>query len=384
MSLYFLMQCVSPLLPVLIVDLGLTHSAAGLLYSLPILMIALFSYPFGIISDHINMEVAIGCGITFAVMASFTRSLTADFIFLALSTALFGLGFAMCFPNLPKMVKENFPRHLAGTATGLYTTAIPLGAGLGIALTKPLLVATGSWQQVLMIWSLIMIPVVVLWWAVARPSLSSNATPVTRCPKSLFVKGPLNLSFTRRSLGPVLISGLLLFFLNLVFYCTIGWLPTYLIEKGWDPTAAATATSVISFAEIPGVVLFPVLSDRIGRRRMILILSFFLIAVCSAIVSLRPSLSWFLSPFFGITFGGIFALILALPVEIVEGDKVGRAAGAILSIGYIGALLGPPLIGLLRDMTGAFGLGFLILTLAGLVAAGLSYGLPEQRLSRYR
>ena len=77
------------------------------------------------------MEVAIGCGITIAVLASFTRSLAADFIFLALSTALFGLGFAMCFPNLPKMVKENFPQRLAGTATGLYTTAIPLGAGLG-------------------------------------------------------------------------------------------------------------------------------------------------------------------------------------------------------------------------------------------------------------
>ncbi len=29
------------------------------------------------------------------------------------------------------------------------------------------------------------------------------------------------------------------------------------------------------------------------------------------------------------------------------------------------------------------GLGFLILTVAGLVASGPSYGLPEQRLSRY-
>jgi CP family cyanate transporter-like MFS transporter len=330
------------------------------------------------------MEVAIGCGITFAVVASFTRSLASDFIFLALSTVLFGLGFAICFPNLPKMVKENFPQRLAGTATGLYTTAIPLGAGLGIALTKPLLVATGGWQHVLMVWSLIVIPVAVLWWVVALLSLSTKATSVTGCLESQFDKAPLNHYFTKRSFSPVLISGLLLFLLNLVFYCMIGWLPTYLSEKGWDPTAAATATSLISFTEIPGILLFPVLSNRIGRRRMFIFFSFFLIAVCSAIVAFRPSLSWFLSPIFGITFGGTFALLLALPVEIVEGDKVGRAAGAILSIGYLGALLGPPLTGLLRDMTGAFGLGFLILTFAGFVAAGLTYGLPEQRLSRDR
>ena len=115
---------------------------------------------------------------------------------------------------------------------------------------------------------------------------------------------------------------------------------------------------------------------------MIILLSFAVIAVCSAIVAIRPSMTWFLSPVFGITFGGVFALLLALPVEIVQGNQVGRAAGAILSIGYIGALLGPPLTGFLRDLTGAFGAGFLVLTIAGIVAVGLSYGLPERTHSR--
>jgi len=116
---------------------------------------------------------------------------------------------------------------------------------------------------------------------------------------------------------------------------------------------------------------------------MIIILSFLLIAVCSAIESQMPSLSWFLVPFFGITFGGVFALLLALPIEIVKEENVGRTAGAILSIGYAGALLGPPLTGFLRDMTGAFRFGYLLLTIAAVVAAALSYGLPERQLSRH-
>ena len=414
--LYILMQCISPLLPVLMIDLRLSHSVAGVLYTLPILMIALFSYPFGIISDRVGMEAAIGCGITIALLSSLSRSLSANFTLLAFSTTGFGLGFAMCFPNLPKMVKENFPQQFSGTATGLYTTAIPVGSGLGIALTKPLLAATGDWRQVLMIWSLMVIPVVVLWWIVARMSTKRKGRPgegfwhgtsakkqrTTRPPNQIHSESPSSSNIaaktklrepspaTRRLIshfpvqffGPVLIGGLLLSLLNLIFYSTIGWLPTYLSEQGWNPTSAATVTSVISFSEIPAVVLMPMLSDQMGKRRMIIILSFLLIAVCSAIVSLWPSLCWFLSPVFGLTFGGVFALLLALPVEIAEVHDVGRAAGAILSIGYIGALLGPPLTGFLRDMTGLFGVGFMVLMISSIVAAGLSYGLPERTCSR--
>jgi len=115
-----------------------------------------------------------------------------------------------------------------------------------------------------------------------------------------------------------------------------------------------------------------------------MILSFSLISICSAIVSISPSLSWFVSPILGITFGGTFALLLTLPVELVERGKVGRAAGTIISIGYIGALIGPPLTGYLRDLTGGFGVGFLFMAFVGLFAMGLSYTLPDTQCSKTR
>jgi CP family cyanate transporter-like MFS transporter len=165
----------------------------------------------------------------------------------------------------------------------------------------------------------------------------------------------------------------------LIFYCTLGWLPTYLSERGWDSTTAAVATSLISYVEIPAVFLIPLISDRVGKRKPIITVSFLVIAICSAVLSLQPSVSWWLTPVLGITFGGVFALLLALPVELVEKEMVGRAAGAIISIGYIGALIGPPAVGYLRDLTGGFASGFLIMTLSGIVATGLSFLLPETR-----
>jgi len=412
--LFILFQCVSPLLPILIIEFHLNHWMAGFLYSLPVLMLALFSYPLGAVSDRIGLEAAVGCGAIVAASSSLTRPLAMSYCILALSTAVFGLGFAMCFTNLPKLVKTNFPQRLAGTATGAYTTAIPLGAGLGIALTKPILAATGGWREVLMIWSLMAVPAIILWWVVggltrkrrARfdpSSLHSGTVSQTASQRigrgdSADPKPPLNHSSGRatqgpvsdihrtyspaRLLGPVLLCGLLLLLLNYMFYSTIGWLPTYLTEEGWDAASAATATSVISFVEIPAVLLIPMLSDRTGRRRLILVLGFPLISICSTSLALNAGSSWFVAPVLGTTFGGIFALLLAMPVELVEQEKVASVAGAMISIGYIGALTGPIITGYLRDLTGNFVVGFLVMALAGLVSVVLSFGISAVQPQR--
>jgi CP family cyanate transporter-like MFS transporter len=379
--LYVLMQCVSPLLPVLIDEFNLSHSMAGFLYSLPILMIALFSYPLGIASDKIGMEVAVGLGATVAILASLARPLSLNFSLLLLSTAVFGLGFALCFPNLPKLVKENFPQRLSGTATGVYITGIPLGSGLSIALAKPVLAATGSWRTVVLIWSLIAIPAILLWWLAGQASHKrkrrTHSGPVEVSTKV----DPIPVS-PGGSLRSVLISGMLLSLLNLIFYCTLGWLPTYLSEKGWSPTMAGAVTSTVSFTEIPGIILLPLLCDRIGKKREIIGLSFLLIAISSGIVALVSPLSWFVSPILGFNFGGVFALLLAIPAQLVERDKVGRVAGAIISIGYVGALVGPPALGYLRDLMGSFSMGFLILGFVGLMSTSLSFTLPGSKSPR--
>ncbi len=70
-------------------------------------------------------------------------------------------------------------------------------------------------------------------------------------------------------------------------------------------------------------------------------------------------------------------MLLALPVEVVEREKVGRAAGAVISIGYFGALIGPPAAGFLRDYTGDFALAFLATALTAVLAAILSCALPR-------
>jgi CP family cyanate transporter-like MFS transporter len=237
-----------------------------------------------------------------------------------------------------------------------------------------------GWRGVFVVLSLVAVPGIFFWWVVARKDSRRPGRPGTGDPERPDQQeAHPDHSFFCQSSKPVVICGLLLSLLNLTFYCTMGWLPTYLSEQGWKSTGAAAATSLITYAELPAVFLIPVISDRVGKRKFIIILCFLLIAICSTVISLRPSLTWWITPFLGIAVGGIFALILALPVELVERQAIGRAAGAIISIGYVGALIGPPLAGYLRDLTGQFSAGFLIMAFAGIVATGLTFLLPEAR-----
>ena len=157
---YVLLQAVSPLLPAVIEDFQVSHSAGGFLYAVPIMMIALFTYPLGIASDRLGSAKALGLGGAIILFSSLLRVFPSNFYLLLFFTGMFGFGFSLGLPNLSKTVKEHFPTSLVGKATGVYTAAIPFGSGLGIALTKPLFAATGSWRYTVTILSLIAIPLV--------------------------------------------------------------------------------------------------------------------------------------------------------------------------------------------------------------------------------
>jgi CP family cyanate transporter-like MFS transporter len=382
--LYVLTQCISPLLPTIILEFQVGHSAGGFLYVIPITMVALLTYPLGIGSDYLGSTKALYLGASIAVLASFLRAVAHNFALLMLFTAIFGLGFALYFPNLSKTVKEQFPANLIGKATAVYTASIPFGSGLGISLSKPILEMAGSWRGVVEALTSIAIFLIVLSGAVLHYITRRNPISVSKIQMPLPI-GRMDSLVTQpaenRSFLPIVLCGLLLALLNFIFFTTIGWLPTYLMDSGWAPVSAGTVTSVISFVEIPAILLYPYLAEWTGRERPLILISFFLISISSLAVSLDPSWALAVAPVLGITFGGIFVLLVAFPAQFSPLNKVGRAAGAILSIGYLGALLGPPIAGRLRDLTGNFSSAFLLSAAVGVAGMGLAFAFPASHPS---
>ena len=70
-------------------------------------------------------------------------------------------------------------------------------------------------------------------------------------------------------------------------------------------------------------------------------------------------------------------MILALPVEMVSKESVGMASGMMLSIGYIGGLIGPWMAGRILDTTGTLNLALIILIGVAAVWAVIAFLIPE-------
>ena len=393
--LYILTNCISPLLPDLMVDFHLSHSMGGFLYALPILMIALFSYPLGIFSDRIGMEASIGYGATIAILSSLLRSFTTSFDLLVASTAAFGLGFAFCLPNLPKFVKERFSPQLSGTATGVYTTAIPFGTGFAMVFARPILALTGSWRNVLLVWSLTALPTILLWWIVSRLSIKRRAQPqLGNTPEGIVGQAAAEPIGPEASQNPSLSAP------NLKKHALGSPFP----PDGLWVTACASESDFLLHNRVASYVSHGVWMGRCSSSDRH-IFHLFCRNTCnvfhpSAIGLDREKAAHHRVEFFvdvnlfcygsrkSVTklvrdprlryYDGRRLLTPARPSRTAGRNEKGRPCCRCNPLDWLcGALIGPPAAGYLRDLTGNFATAFLATALVGLAASGLSYKLPR-------
>ncbi|MEW5919410.1 MAG: MFS transporter [Bacillota bacterium] len=377
--IFAMLQAVSPLLSVIIEELKITYWMGGFLYIAPLAAIVGFSYPLGLFADKIGVEKAITFGMLIAILFGFLRGYSTGFLSLLFTTLLYGTGLTFCFVSLAKFVKKYFPFYLLTIATGVYTSAIPTGSGIGISLTLPLAQIFGlHWRSVFWLWGSIAVPVLLIWMIlVLRKQANATviATPGSISSNNSIGKQPL-FSGLQRNLKIVLIAGALFFLLNLFFYAATGWLPAYLAENGWEPEFAAVAASTVPLLEIPAILISPLIS--FGRKKIVMASGYLGIALSILVIVLFPATAWPACFTLGLSLGTIFPLILSIPAEIPHiGENVAKASGILLSTGYLGPLAGIPLLGLFRDIYGEFIPGFVLLICLAVVAALLTFKLPE-------
>ena len=88
-------------------------------------------------------------------------------------------------------------------------------------------------------------------------------------------------------------------------------------------------------------------------------------------------MSWLIMGIVGVAHNTRFMGIMALPVEMIPEKAVGAASGLILSIGFIGAIIGPLIGGHLFDLTGSLDQSLLVLTGIAAIAGIIALKLPE-------
>lgn len=360
---------IGPLLPEIQEDLGVLHAVAGLLATIPVLCMGLFAPPAPHLLERVGSRAAIFAALALIGVAGIARALAPGALAVILLTFPVGIGIGLAGALMPVAVKERFA-HRPAFATGIYTTGINAGSALAAALAVPIAAAASGWRDALLAFSVatIVLAGVWLWQTRGGPSHARSGFRPPRLPISSPVAWTLVAMFALLATG---------------FYGLTAWLPDSYVERGWSEGSAGALLAVFNIASIPGGLAIAALADRHGSRRLYLVVLAALQVGSVLGILLLPEGGFAWVTIYGLSNGGLFSLLMTLPLDVADDPAgVGAAAALMLGAGYTLGALSPLLLGVVRDATGSF-TGSLWLVLGTIVAFLVLAGtLTRERLHR--
>jgi sugar phosphate permease len=144
------------------------------------------------------------------------------------------------------------------------------------------------------------------------------------------------------------------------------------LDLKFSQTAAASIASTVLGCSIAGRLLMGWLADRIPRKHVMLLI-YMLIAGSIPLLffAQSPAALYGFAVIFGLGLGGEYMIIPLMAAELFGVKVLGRLLGVILTADGVAEATFPMLVGYLRDTTGSYRTGFLLLiavALAGTLA----------------
>jgi MFS family permease len=160
------------------------------------------------------------------------------------------------------------------------------------------------------------------------------------------------------------------FFHSFCLFTVTTHIVPHAIDMGISPAEAALVLSVFGLVSLPSRILLGTLSDRIGRKSIVLISA--LLMAASMIWLMWSSSLWMLYVFaaiFGIAYGGLSPTSTAM-VSDSFGTRHLAAIMGLLEIGWVlGAAVGPAVAGYIFDITQKYFFAFLLVAIAAVIMA---------------
>jgi sugar phosphate permease len=246
-----------------------------------------------------------------------------------------------------------------------------LGIGIGgylVLFLSPRLVNAFGWRGALQVLGILIILLALpLAYFVRDEPDSGGATPGAGSPKAVVPMGGIfrNPAFYLLALGSM---------------CSIGavggtnqHLKLFLsLDLQFSQTSAASIASTVLACSIAGRLLMGWLADRIPRKHvMILIYTLIAGSIPLLFFADTPAALYAFAVIFGIGLGGEYMIIPLMAAELFGVRVLGRLMGVILTADGVAEATFPMLVGYLRDTTGSYRTGFVVLialALAGTLA----------------
>jgi ACS family glucarate transporter-like MFS transporter len=358
--------CISAAAPYIMDDLHLSVLQMSVVFSAFTLSYSLFEIPSGWLGDVKGPRGVLTRIVLWWSAFTMLTAAARGFQSLVAIRFLFGAGEAGAFPNIARSFSRWFPVRERGRANGVMF----LGTRVGGMLSAPvalLIVAQWGWRTSFVIFGALGVVWAAAWFAWYRdrpedhPGVDGEELAWIRQDTTPSADGghtaPTPWRALLRSRNLYAICAMYFAFgYGLYFYFT--WLPTYLIrELGFSVLGggifAALPFLLAGIADLVGGWLTDHLSRRFGLRAGRCHLGFAAFLTCAALVFAStlpvPAIAKAVLLAFALASADLaLAACWAVPIDVAP-DHAGVITGCMNTIGNLGGLIGPIVVGLAVD-----------------------------------
>ncbi len=367
---------ISPILPRIGEELGIAESMLGTLVSAYAIMVGAFAIISGPISDKIGRRriLLLGSGIMTAALL-LHQFVMGYYSFLAVRVGA-GLAGGILSGAAVAYIGDYFPYNRRGWATGWVMSGMAAGQIAGIPLGILLAGAYGFRAPFYLFAAAMGMTWLLIWLRVPQPDVKRTEHPLT----VLRAVENYRELLTRREIASATVAYFLMFMGVSLF---VVYLPYWLEQDiGATPSAIATMFVVGGIANVITGPQAGKLSDRIGRKRIV-ILSSLGLAVMMTLTTFIIRSVWVAYAVFFVTMVLVamrMSPISALLTALVSDDRRGSLMSLAVATGQVGFAVGSAIAGPLYSA-----LGFVTDTLLGAVAVVamatvVGYLVPEPEL----
>jgi MFS transporter, ACS family, D-galactonate transporter len=350
---YLIRMALGALLPPIMRELSLSYTEAGFLSTAFFYAYMAMQFPAGALGDRFGRKRILIAGVLLGGCASVSTALAGSFAALFAARLLTGISQGCLFSNDRVIIAAVTPRSKMALGQGISFS----GAGLGTALGLLLAGALGglmAWRSVFVLFALPPLLAAVLVWRLVpepphRATVADPAWPFTRVLRTG--------DFWRLGL-----TGIMPVYIQFVLAT---WAPLFFAEVGVADLVRSASLASLQGVPAPfGLLLSGLVADRFHRRglprKRIIAGTLFLTALSvmgmGLVVHARGP-AWLLIAsmlgarfFFWCAWGPAYAIL----GEMFPPSMLGRAFGLYNTTCFLGAIVGPVVTGVIRDLTGSF------------------------------
>lgn len=343
---------------------ALDTQSLGLFFSAAILGLLPGGLIGGRLGDRMGRKKILMIAVALFGLFSILTAWVTSFNGLLFARFMTGVGLGAALPNLVALASEAVDEKARGRAISLMYCGMPIG-GIAVSLLASTAIAT-DWKVIFYVGGALPLLVLPMMWWFLPESKAFLAAKQNNSQQAAFSE-----LWSQHFRAPTLLLWVGYFFTMIVVYMLLNWLPSLLMDLGFQKQQATLVQMFFSVGAFIGTIGLGILVDRWKMKNVIVLMYS---GIVLGLIALNIFESVYAMYFAGalvgcFTIGGQMVLY-ALGSQVYPTQMRGTGVGTAMTVGRFGAMAGPAVAGQVLVM-GSGATGVIMASIPGIIIAAL-------------